>query len=183
MAKYTVDPGEDFNKAVRKAIKSLNDLTIPFLLMTKAWYKGNRSIFDESRKGPGKYQDLSAQYKRAKTKAIGSPYPILRGFLRARGRPARKSGKLAKSMIEPSNANPVATVVNKKALVLGTKVKGKGGISYPNLLHFGTRKMPARPFVLIGGEQVATNQINKRRVAWVKMLEDYARQVSEGFAS
>lgn len=182
MAKYTVDPDKKFNKAIDKAIRSLNDLTVPFTLMTKEWFKGNRSIFDEGRKGPGKYKDLSSGYKAAKIKAIGSPYPILRGFLKPKGSPARKSGKLADSMIEPTNPDAISIIVNKKILILGTKVKGKGGVPYPSFLHFGTSKMPARPFVLLGGEQVATGQINQRREVWIDLLTDWALQVSEGFA-
>ena len=182
MAKYTVDSNNEFNKAINNAVKKLDDLSIPFTLMTREWYKGNRSIFDESRKSAGKYADLSPRYKAAKTKAIGSPYPILRGFFKPAGQKAKKSGKLADSMIKPDNADAISTIVNKKTLVLGTKVKSKKGAPYPNFLHFGTRKMPARPFALIGGEQVATNQINQRRVAWIRMLGDYAKQVSEGFA-
>lgn len=184
MAKYNVDPDKRLEKAIKKASKQLDDLTIPYRLMTREWYKGNRSIFDEGRKGPGKYIDLSPKYKKAKTKAIGSPYPILRGFLKPKGQPASKSGRLAKSMTDPSDAGTVATIVNKKILVLGTKVTGKGGVPYPRILHLGLGRMPGpRPFVLIGGEQVATNQVNKRRENWVELLSDYVKQVSEGFAS
>lgn len=180
---YDVDPDGSFTKSLNDAIKKIGDLTIPFKLMTREWFKGNRSIFDEGRKGPGKYADLSAKYKIAKTKAIGSPYPILRGFLRTAGGKAKKSGKLAKSMIKPGDSGSVSTIVNKNILILGTKVTGKGSVPYPTFLHLGTKDMPARPFVLIGGEQVATNQVNKRRKNWGVMLQDYVFQVSKGFAS
>ena len=150
--------------------------------MTREWYKGNRSIFDEGRKGRGKYIDLTPKYKKAKIKAIGGAYPILRGFLKPPGQKARKSGKLARSMTDPANADTVATIINKKALILGTKVTNEDGEPYPQFLHFGTKKMAARPFVLIGGEQVATNEINKRRENWINMLKDFVIQSSEGFA-
>ena len=183
MAIYDVDPKGKFNKALKLAIGKLSDLTIPFGLMTKAWYKGNRSIFLEGRQGPGKYKDLSAAYKAAKTRAIGSPYPILRGFIKPKGQSARKSGKLAKSMIDPSNPDTIAKIINKRSLILGTKVVGKGNIPYPRMIQEGTRKMPARPFALIGGEQVATRQINQRKKNWITMLEKYAEDVSKGFAT
>ena len=64
MAKYDVDPDGKFKTEIAKAIKSVGDLTIPFQLMTREWFKGNRSIFDEGRQGPGKYKDLSAEYKK-----------------------------------------------------------------------------------------------------------------------
>lgn len=183
MAQYNVDQDKRFRKEINKAINSLDDLTIPYRLMTREWYKGNRSIFDPARKGPGKYADLSEKYKKAKTRAIGSPYPILRGFLKPAGQPARKTGKLAKSMTDPSDPGTVATIANKKILILGTRVTGEGGVPYPTFLHLGTSKMPARPFVLIGGEQVATREINVRKENWINMLKDYVVQVSEGFAS
>lgn len=183
MAQYRVDPDNKFNQAIQDAILKVDDLTIPFKLMTREWYKGNRSIFDEGRKGPGKYADLTPKYKLAKIKAIGTAYPILRGFLKPKGQPGRKSGKLAKSMIDPSNSDTVATIINKKVLILGTKVKNAKGEPYPNYLHFGTSKMTARPFVLIGGEQVANKDINKRRENWIELLSDYVLQVSKDFAN
>jgi len=178
MAQYDVDPGGKFQKAIDKAAKAVGDLRTPYKEMIGQWYKGNRSIFPESRGGPGKYADLSPKYKKAKTKAIGSPYPILRGFIKKAGSPARKSGKLADSMNNPGDQNAIATVFNKKVLILGTSVSGKGGAPYPTFLNFGTNKMPARPFMLIGGEQVATSAVNQRRKAWIKTLEDWVIQVS-----
>lgn len=185
MAKYKVDPQDQLNQAINKAIKGVNDLTVPLKLMTREWFKGNRSQFDEGRKGPGKYKnaDLSPLYKKQKKRAIGSAYPILRGFLRVSKGKYKKSGKLAASMTIPGNSGSVNKIVNKKILVLGTKVKSKKGAPYPFFLHFGTKKMPARPVVLLGVEQVATRDQNKRVQNWTQMLGDYVVQVSEGFAS
>lgn len=181
MVDYKVDPDKEFQREINKSFRKLGDLTIPFKLMSREWFKGNRAIFDPSRQSPGKYVDLTPKYKKAKTKAIGSPYPILRGFLKPAGQPARKSGKLAESMLDPRNPDAISTIINKKILILGTKVKSEGA-PYPAFLHFGTSKMAARPFVLIGGEQVAPREINIRRENWVEMLKDYVLQVSEGFA-
>ena len=182
MSEYKVDPNEKFNKAVNDAIKELGDLTTPFRLMTREWFKGNRSIFDEGRQGPGKYQDLTTRYKKAKTRAIGSPYPILRGFVRPKGQAARKSGKLAKSMIDPTDGASIVSIINKTTLVLGTRVVSKKGSPYGIFINEGTKNMAARPFMLIGGEQVATKEINKRRENWVNMIEDYMFQISKGYA-
>jgi len=171
MAKYEIDSQKKFRKEINKAIKKVGDLTIPFGLMTREWFKANRSIFDKGRVGPGKYADLSPKYKVAKGKKYGFVYPILRG-----------SGKLAESMIEADHPDSIAIITNKNVLTLGTKVTNKKNKPYPIFLHFGTNKMTARPLVLLGGEQVATRPINKRRENWVTMLNDYVLQVSKGFA-
>ena len=91
------------------------------------------------------------------------------------------TGKLGKSMTDPSSSDSVATIVNKKTLLLGTKVKSKRGAPYAFFLHFGTKKMKARPLVLFGSEQVAPRAINKRVENWAKMLGKYIRDVSGGF--
>lgn len=177
--KIDVDPNEKFNKEINKAIKKIGDLTVPFKLMTAEWYKGNQSIFPEKRGNPGKYEDLSPKYKKAKIRAIGDAYPILRGFLKN-----RKSGKLAKSMINPQDAGGVSKIINKSILILGTKVVNKKGKPYPIYLHKGAKKikLPARPFVLLGGEQVATSDINKRREIWIRRIKEYVLDSSKGFA-
>lgn len=182
MIGWNVDPDKKFEKALGKSFKQLGDLTKPYKLMGREWFKANRSIFDEGRKSRGKYDDLSPKYKKAKERAIGSAYPILRGFVKEKGVPARKSGKLAKSMIEPENKDAINVIVNKKILVLGTKVTDKDGSPYPSFLNFGTNKMPPRPFMLLGGEQVAPKRINVRRDIWINMLQDFVIQKSEGFA-
>lgn len=181
--KYEVDPKQKFEKAIKKSLKQLNDLTIPYNLMARSWFKSNVSIFDEGRKSKGKYEDLSPKYKSRKARLLGSPYPILRGFVKEKGSPARKSGKLADSMTNPSHKDAVNLIVNKKILVLGTKVLSKKGAPYARFLHFGTNKMSARPLALIGGEQVATRQVNERRENWIKLLNDFVIQKSKGFAS
>lgn len=174
--KVEVDPDNKLEKTIKFAVSEVADLTIPFKLMTREWFKSNRSIFDKGRKGPGKYRDLSPKYKKRKTKALGSPYPILRGFVKPKGQPARPSGKLADSMTKPKDSGAVSKIINKQSLILGTKVTGKDGEPYPNHLHFGTKKMPSRPFVLLGGEQVAPDRVNKRRELWVNMIQDFVNQ-------
>lgn len=167
---FVVDPGNEFRNAVKKAQKDLDDLTIPFKLMTKSWFKSNRSIFDLSRKGPGKYKDLTPNYKKSKKKAVGFVYPIL----------VRK-GALMRSMTRPDDPNSVNVILNKKILILGTKVKNNKGVPYPIIMQAGSsaRNIPARPFVLLGGEQVSPPAINRRRDVWIKLLQDYAFQVSQ----
>lgn len=164
---YVVDPDKRLQKALDRALKNVSDLTIPYQLMAKEWFRGNRFIFDPGRKGPGKYKDLTPRYKKAKNKKYGFIYPILRA-----------SGKLADSMIDPTNPDSVNVIVNKKTLILGTKAQSEDGAPYPIYLQAGTRKMASRPFVLLGGEQVSPPAINRRRKAWIRLLNDYIYQTT-----
>ena len=59
---------------------------------------------------------------------------------------------------------------HRKTLILGTKV------AYAPYLQNGTSRMPARPHVLIGAEQVAPEEINRRRDAWIEILGEYVLQ-------
>ncbi len=154
---FVVDPDNEFKKAIQKASEEVEDLTIPFTLMEQSWFKSNRAIF--SLKGPGKYSDLSEVYKPRKKKDVGFIYPIL-----------RRLGALESSLTVPGDEDSVATILNKKTLVLGTKTP------YAGFLHGGTSRMPARPMVLVGAEQVAPDEINRRRLAWIEILGDYVLQ-------
>ena len=178
MAEYIVDPDNEFARAIKKALKKVDDLTIPFGLIAKSWFKGNNFIFDPSRQGPGQYVDLSPRYKKLKSKAIGSPYPILRGFTGNKKDGYRKSGKLAKSMTDASNPDAVNYIINKQTLILGTKVEANGK-PYARFLNFGTKDMPARPLILIGGEETAPFQLKNRRKNWIELVADYVEQVSK----
>jgi len=184
----TVDPGKDFTNAINRALKQTGNLTTPLKLMARQWYKGNRSIFDVNRKSKGRYKDLSEKpftvyweapesglndfyeggYKEFKERKFGFVYPILRA-----------TGHLAASMTVPNHPNSVNYIINKSILVLGTNVTSKKGAPYGIWLQTGTKKMPARPYVLIGGEQTATPEINKRREVWLETLHDWVMQVSK----
>src|SRR3990167_7515127 len=139
-----------FKQRLHEISKKVNDLTIPLTLISQSWFKSNRAIF--SLKGPGKYEDLSPKYKLFKTKTFGSPYPIL-----------KLSGSLEKSITEPTDHRAISEIVNKKVLLLGSRVTSKDGAPYAIFLHNGTsRGMPARPVVLLGSEQSAPSGLNKR---------------------
>jgi phage gpG-like protein len=164
--RYQVDPDKAFQSAIKDALKQVSDLTIPFTLITKSWFKGNKAIF--SLKGPGKYVDLTERYKHRKEAAVGFIYPIL-----------KRSGALAKSITEAGDSNSINYIINKQTLVLGTKV------SYGPPHQFGAPKikLPQRPFILLGAEQVSPPDINRRREAWIAILEDYVIQASSKFAT
>ena len=155
---------KEFQAAIQKAKKDLGDLTIPFTLMTQSWFKSNRAIF--SLGGPGKYADLSESYKPVKAKKWGFTYPILKA-----------SGALANSITVPGDTNSIAQIINKRTLILGSKIE------YGKHHQFGTNKMPARPWILMGAEQTAPEEINRRREAWIAMLTDFINQKTAPFAS
>lgn len=157
VVEFSVDPDKQLQQIIQKTAQEVEDLSIPFALMTQSWFKSNRAIFALS--GAGKYEDLSDVYKPAKQRDVGFVYPIL-----------RKSGALEESITKPGDSNSVAVTINKNTLILGSK------IPYGPFHQFGTRKMPARPFVLIGAEQVAPEEVNLRRSAWIEILADYVLQ-------
>ncbi len=159
VTKYVVDSDKKFSQAIKDALEQVDDLTIPFTLIAKSWFKSNKAIF--ALKGPGKYQDLSPKYKKQKQKSVGFVYPIL-----------RRSGVLEESVTNPASPNSINLILNKNTLVLGTKVP------YGAYHQFGTSKLPARPFVLIGAEQVSPPELNRRVDAWIEIVKDYVLQAS-----
>jgi phage gpG-like protein len=161
---FVVDQDKRFQKSVQDALKQVSDLTIPFNLITKSWFKGNKSIFSLS--GKGKYEDLSPKYKARKASVLGSAYPILRGM----------TGRLESSITDPTSRDSIAVILNKRSLVLGTSTP------YGPYLQMGTNKMPARPFILLGAEQVSPSEINRRKEAWINIIGDYVKQVAERMA-
>lgn len=150
---------KEFQRAIDATLKKVDDMTIPFNLMTQSWFKSNQAIFALS--GPGKYQDLSDRYKPIKQSAWGFIYPILKA-----------SGRLMASITKPGDTDSIAMILNKRTLILGTKTP------YAEYHQFGTNRLPARPFVLLGAEQVSPPEVNRRRDAWIKIMSDWANQVS-----
>ena len=159
--KYAFDPDSTFQKKLEEVYAATKDLTIPLTLMSKEWYKGNRSIF--ALKGPGRYKDLTEKYKKRKQKNKGFIYPIL-----------RYSGDLEKSITKADDNNSISYIVNKSTLVLGTKV--------PYAIYHQSQteprpKIPYRPFLFVGVEQIAPDDIlNNRLKNWIKILDDYFDQ-------
>jgi phage gpG-like protein len=162
MVKFEVDY-KQFSSAVRRASKQVDDLTLPLTLIAQSWFKSNRAIFQL--KGSGKYIDLKEKYKEAKENKYGFTYPILKA-----------TGRLETSITNPQSNESINKILNKRLLLLGSKTP------YAPFHQFGTRKMPARPFVLIGAEQTAPEALNVRLEAWVKILGDYvAKKTGEAF--
>jgi phage gpG-like protein len=156
-----VDPKKLLGKKFEKAIDEIQDLRIPLQLIKESWHRGNASIFAIS--GPGKWADLTPKYKAWKRRQIGSEYPIL--FL---------SGDLKAALTEPNDSQAVGKFPTKKTLLIGVNPDNK----IFNYLNSGTRKMRARPFIILGVEQTAPASLNKRVEIWTKILRDYVLQVS-----
>ncbi len=188
---YVFDENSEFQKKVKHLYEQTKDLTIPLRLIASSWFRGNKSIFDSNRIGPGRYTDLSEKpffarwerdnpdlmrfykggYKEYKKAKHGFVYPILKA-----------TGKLERSITDPSDSNSVNLIINKSTLVLGTKVDY--GIYHQSQTERGKRKtgraMPYRPFLFVGVEQIAPNDIkNNRLKTWMQILDNHFKQVTK----
>lgn len=159
--KYAFDPDSSFQKKLEEVYAATSDLTIPLRLMAESWFRGNKSIF--ALKGPGRYDDLTERYKKYKQKHFGFVYPILMA-----------TGRLAASITWPIGGESINFIVNKNTLVLGTEVEY--GIYHQS--DTPRNKMPYRPFLFVGVEQIAPNDIRNNRLKnWMTILENHFQRV------
>tara|TARA_A100001201_G_scaffold143527_1_gene145583 strand:- start:899 stop:1516 length:618 start_codon:yes stop_codon:yes gene_type:complete len=187
---FRVDPTGAFKKALRESGKKTDDLRTPFKLISQAFYKTNKFLFEPGKKR-NVFEDLSEKplyafwlddddaavaknngskffeggYKDLKKKTHGFIYPILKA-----------SGALERSLTIPTDPNTVASVINKKTLILGTMVTSEKGAPYPAFLQFGTKFMPARPYLVVGtekGKWAKSRTIQRRKQRWIELLEKY----------
>jgi phage gpG-like protein len=181
---FRVDPKGSFKKALRQAGKISSDLRAPFKTITMSFYKSNKFLFKDNRK-LNVFDDLSENplyafwlkdndkavienqgskffeggYKDLKQKKYGFVYPILKA-----------TGALERSITDPTDPNAISSVLNKTTLLLGTK------LPYAGWLQNGTKKMPARPFLVVGTEKglwAQSTQMQRRKEAWMRTLEKY----------
>ena len=152
-----VDPSGEFQKAVNEALAHVDDLRPAFGPILASWFKSNRAIF--SLGGPGKYADLSPAYKKQKKAKVGFVYPIL-----------HRTGALALSITEPWGKHAIARMVGKTTIEVGSS------IPYGAYHQFGTKKMPKRPWILVGAEQTAPQEVNVRLQNWIKAIESLYKQ-------
>lgn len=155
---YIVENDEDFKRALDRLSAATNDFRIPFGLISKEFYRSNKKIFQLQ--SAGKYPDLSEPYKRAKKRQVGFVYPIL-----------FRTGRLASSLINPSDPETVR-VVTKKNLLLGTDVPY-------TVFHQSDRprsKLPQRKVVFIDGGPLESSvgaSTSGRRETWLNILNQY----------
>lgn len=163
---FVVDPDKRFQSAIKTALKKVNDLTIPFTLITKEWFQSNKSIFAVTASS-GQYADYKDEsYKTFKRNHYGFVYPMLKA-----------SGRLEGSITNPQSKDSIAVILNKVTLVLGSSTP------YAPFLQLGTSKMKARPFVLLGVEQVSPRRLNQRVEGWRRMIEDFTKDVMSGIGT
>lgn len=162
--KIAVDGDKRLRDAIRRAILATDDLTVPLELIRESWFKSNLAIFALA--GPGKFADLTKKYKASKAFAYGSAYPIL-----------FRDGTLKAALTQPGDANSISTIENKRTLVLGVDETKH---PYFKFLNDGTKKMKARPYILLGTEQTAQSGLNTRVKRWIEIINQWALQTTKG---
>ena len=163
--KLITDEGQKFNQSIKAMSKSVSDLTIPLNQIKKQWYQGNKSIF--KLKGPGKYDLLSLSYANKKNNELDFIYPLLRA-----------KNKNIEAAITSEDDKHAYSHIEKKSIELG--VKKSTEFPYAFAIHYGipSKNIPARPYVLLGVEQVATTDIKKKPKIYFEIIKDYVLQVA-----
>ena len=123
-----------FQRAVTQAGALINDLRTPLNQIATQFLEARKFIFDMTRSGPGRYDDLSPGYKAWKEKHSKkkSAYPIL--FL---------TGRLAKSITKRGGDN--ITAIGPTSLTIGSSVEYAASHQYG-------KGVPAREFLFWGPE-------------------------------
>lgn len=174
MLKIEVDVNGEIKDALKRAKDLSLNLTLPFTLISKSWFKANRSIF--ALKSPGKYPDYGGfnpgaiaygqttrreAAKKSKLAKWGFVYPMMRA-----------SGNLEASLTDPTHPESINVIVNKTALYLGTRVD----YAPYHQSSAARTKMPFRPVVFIGAEQIAPTELRNESTRWVNIIDDYIQQ-------
>ncbi len=161
---YEIENDKAFNAKLKKLAKKSSDLTIPLTLISKDFYKSEKSIF--LLKGPGQYKDLKDIYKKRKQKAVGFIYPIL-----------KRSGALERSVTSPSDKSSINQIVNKNTLIIGTKVPY--GVFHQS--DAPRKTLPLRKFLFIGPEAIrfGTSATKGRLERWIGILDGFFQAVGD----
>ena len=132
---------DEFNEMIDDFIKIFGSAKAPLTSLMTYWHAWNKAnIFNL--KSPGKYEDLSEAYKDFKEAAVGFIYPIL-----------KFDGVLEASLTTRNSAYSVAEI-GDDYLIMGTNAQTIKGAPYALYLQRGTKKMPARPPIIKGVEQL-----------------------------
>lgn len=159
---YSVDNDKRFRNALQTASLSVQDFRIPFGQILRDFYRSEQAIF--KLKGPGQYPEISEKYGKIKLKKKGFKYPLL-----------VFSGRLAASVLGPSNPGSVA-VVTRLSLIIGTTVPY--GIYHQS--DKPRSRLPLRKFLFIGPEakRFATSDQMGRLERWVGYIHDHVANVA-----
>jgi len=172
MTSYIVENDEAFAAALERLKKSTSDFRIPFGLIAKDFYKGNRKIF--KLKTRGKYPVLGgknpksdsgfgtqSKQERAETqkeRQVGFIYPLL-----------LREGGLAASLLKPGDSEAIRKI-SATGLELGTSTP------YAKYHQDGTKFMKARKVVFIDGGPLETSKgasTSGRRESWLNIINQY----------
>lgn len=166
---YSIQNDDAFRRGLARASAEISDLRIPFGLILKDFYKSQNAIF--KLKSAGKYPDFQGEkdeggktaYQRAKIKAVGFDYPLL-----------KRTGALEKSTTSPSAKGSVANIA-PLSLIFGTSISY--GIYHQS--DAPRSKIPLRKFIFIGPEasRFATSEQQGRLERWLNILNDYTLKV------
>ncbi len=168
---YIVENDEAFAQALDRLAATVTDFRIPFGLIAKDFYQGNKRMF--SLKTEGRYPPLggfnhnkTVKYggldvskgelaEEKKKREVGFAYPLL-----------VREGRLASFLIDPSDPETVR-IITSKSLTLGTSV--------PYAIYHQSdkprKKIPQRKVIFIDGGP--EDRGSGRREAWLNILNSY----------
>lgn len=167
---YSVENDKKFFKALDETIAQVEDLRVPLKLITKDFYKSEKAIF--KLKSSGEYPDFKnggkdSPYAKWKQKKFGFTYPLL-----------KRTGKLERSVTNPTDLNAINYLVGKQLLVIGSKV---------DYLVFHQSdaprsKIPLRKVLFVGPESIKwarDGEITGRLSRWLDILREHTLSIAE----
>ena len=155
---YIVENDKAFLDGIDRLSRATKDFRIPFGLISKSFFQGNKKIF--TLKSAGQYPDLKDKTKTQKQREVGFVYPIL-----------KRTGRL-ESSLTGGNSPEAINVIGKKSLLLGTSV------DYA-IYHQSDEvrsKIPLRKPVFISGpplEKGKADSKSGRKQAWLNIMNQY----------
>lgn len=174
---YIVENDRLFQEAIKRAALVGDNLSVPFHLILKDFYRSEQAIF--ALKGPGQYppfkqsegsyqqngrrrayvQGKLSPYQKRKLKKYGFDYPLLVA-----------TGSLAASVLSADAPGAIAEIT-PASLTIGTSIKY--GIYHQS--DEPRKKIPLRKFLFIGPEapQFATSEQMGRTERWLNILNDF----------
>lgn len=174
---------EAFKRGLKRLAQATDDFRIPFGLIGRHWYRGNKKIFGLASRGlyPGfggfkpsekiqfKGQPTTRREAAEVTKSeeVGFIFPLL-----------KRSGALEASLSSRS-AKGAVFFAGKHDLLMGTK------IGYA-IFHQSDKKrftLPQRKVIFISGgpaEKAKDSVVSGRREAWLNLINDHINQILTG---
>ena len=147
----------EFQLLIAEAIKKTGDLRKPFEQISREWFKGNLSFSNQASK-PNIWADYRPKYAARKAK-IMPLYPMLKW-----------TGALYRSITDQKDAYAVSRP-GRFSLEVGSD------IPYGMYHQYGTSKMPTRPFVFAGPEQITSGNVkdvsNERLDRWKDIISSW----------